>query len=89
MTAGPGRESVVFSDQTDDADHEPRPRTRPGGRNTDEFAVGCVVRHPRFGLGRVESIMRRASGAAARIAFPTAGTKTLILDYAPLERVDQ
>ncbi len=52
-----------------------------------EFPVGCIVRHPRFGLGRVESIMRRTSGSSARVAFPTAGTKTLILEHAPLERI--
>ncbi len=60
-----------------------------GDASTSAFPVGCIVRHPRFGLGRVEAILRRSSGSSARVAFPTAGTKTLILEYAPLQRVDQ
>jgi DNA helicase-2/ATP-dependent DNA helicase PcrA len=55
--------------------------------STAKFPVGSLVRHPTFGLGRVEAIMPRATGAAARIAFNSAGTKTLILEYARLERV--
>ena len=60
---------------------------RRSGGSSARFPVGSLVRHPTFGLGRVESIMPRASGAAARISFNTAGTKTLILEYAKLERV--
>ncbi|MCH8343302.1 MAG: UvrD-helicase domain-containing protein, partial [Planctomycetes bacterium] len=76
-------ESIVLSDQAGE-----------GARLDDErdgameFPVGSIVRHPKFGLGRVESIMPRAAGASARVAFPAAGTKTLILDFAPLERVE-
>jgi DNA helicase-2/ATP-dependent DNA helicase PcrA len=46
-----------------------------------------MVRHPTFGLGRVLSVSRRASGASARIDFTLVGTKTLILEYAKLEAV--
>ncbi len=86
-------DSVDFDDRADEADlrddaAEAWSRGRPGTANTEALPIGCIVRHPRFGLGRVESIMRRARGASARIAFPTAGTKTLILEYAPLERVE-
>jgi len=52
-----------------------------------EFPVGCIVRHPAYGLGRVEDVTPRARGASARVAFPTVGMKTLILEHAPLERV--
>jgi hypothetical protein len=45
------------------------------------------VRHPAYGLGRVEALTRRAGGASAVVTFPTAGTKTFILGRAPLERV--
>ncbi len=51
------------------------------------YPVGCIVRHAQYGLGRVEEITPRARGASARVAFPSAGTKTLILEHAPLERV--
>ncbi|MCI0675112.1 MAG: UvrD-helicase domain-containing protein [Phycisphaerales bacterium] len=55
---------------------------------TIEFPIGCLVRHPTFGLGRVELITPRASGASAQVAFNSVGRKTLILEYAKLQRVD-
>ncbi|MCH8261073.1 MAG: hypothetical protein IIC46_12810, partial [Planctomycetes bacterium] len=48
---------------------------------------GCVGRHTKFGLGRVEAVMPQVMGSKARVEFPTVGTKTLILEYAKLERV--
>jgi len=54
---------------------------------TIEFPVGSLVRHPKFGVGRVEAYTPRPSGSSARIVFQSVGTKTLILEYAKLERV--
>jgi len=53
----------------------------------DAFPVGCMVRHPRFGTGRVESIGKQGQATRARIAFAGLGVKTLIVEYANLERV--
>lgn len=49
--------------------------------------VGCRVRHPQFGVGKVQSI---SSGADARatVLFSQVGVKTLVLAYARLERVE-
>lgn len=49
---------------------------------------GTLVRHPTFGLGRVETVRRRPAGGSAQVMFRDVGTKTLILEYAPLEVVD-
>jgi DNA helicase II / ATP-dependent DNA helicase PcrA len=46
------------------------------------------VRHPKFGLGRIEIVTPRVSGSSAQVAFNSAGRKTLILEYAKLERVE-
>ncbi len=86
------RQSVVISDQgdlaaIDEPDAAERERRR-GGRGDRVFEVGCIVRHPKFGLGTVESIMHRASSSSARVNFRTVGVRTLVLDVAPLERVD-
>ncbi len=45
------------------------------------------VRHPQFGVGTIENI---SSGmdARAQIKFREAGMKTLVLQYARLERID-
>ncbi len=85
------RESVDFCDRAGDTSLDDIAERAVSVDAADgfvtEFPVGCIVRHPKFGLGRVEEITPRARGASARVAFPTAGVKTLILEHAPLERV--
>lgn len=52
------------------------------------FPVGCLVRHPQFGVGRVEHVVDRGAMSSARVAFRAVGLKTLVLSYARLERID-
>jgi DNA helicase-2/ATP-dependent DNA helicase PcrA len=52
-----------------------------------QFPVGCMVKHPLFGLGTVQAILPRGSVTSARVAFRTVGVKTLVLEYAKLVRV--
>lgn len=47
-------------------------------------SVGASVRHPQFGVGRVESVTPGAD-ARASIRFQQVGLKTLVLQYARLE----
>ncbi len=56
-------------------------------RQVDEFPPGTMVRHPSFGLGRVIAVNNVGSQTRARVEFNTAGVKTLVLQYARLERV--
>ena len=58
------------------------------GREAGLYPPGTLVRHPQFGLGRIIDIHPTGSHTRARIAFNTSGTKTLILQYARLERVE-
>lgn len=51
------------------------------------LVVGANVRHPQFGLGRIVNITS-GQDARAQIQFRQAGTKTLVLQYARLERAD-
>jgi DNA helicase-2/ATP-dependent DNA helicase PcrA len=55
---------------------------RAGGK----FPVGCTVRHPQFGVGKVVSVTG-GTNARAQIQFRDVGTKTLVLEYARLERI--
>jgi len=50
--------------------------------------TGRMVRHPRFGVGRVDAIVSRGSNPRVRILFRDAGPKTIVLGYAPLEPLD-
>ena len=52
------------------------------------FPVGSLVRHPQFGLGRVKEVTPMGAHTRAKVDFNTAGRKTLILQYARLERAD-
>ncbi len=62
--------------------------TKPTGealpRLTMEFIVGDRVRHKKFGEGRVTAI--KSSGQVT-VLFPFEGEKTLLIDYAPLEKI--
>lgn len=51
------------------------------------LAVGMLVRHPQFGIGRIAHISA-GQDARAQIQFRTAGSKTLVLAYARLERME-
>ncbi|MDX2114959.1 MAG: UvrD-helicase domain-containing protein [Planctomycetota bacterium] len=62
------------------------PRTR-APVDDPQFPAGCKVRHPQFGVGTVREVSGLGVNRRATIAFLQAGTKTLILQYAKLERV--
>ncbi|MHC5024357.1 MAG: ATP-dependent helicase [Planctomycetota bacterium] len=62
-------------------------RRSRAGVEASGLAVGCLVRHPKFGVGRVEAMMPRPVGSSARVSFQGVGVKTLILEYAKLERI--
>ncbi|MFG0257356.1 MAG: ATP-dependent helicase [Phycisphaerales bacterium JB043] len=49
---------------------------------------GLKVRHPRFGIGRVEAILSTGRTPRVRIAFRDVGVKTIVLGYAPLEPME-
>jgi len=55
-------------------------------KNGNEITLGTVVRHKRFGVGKVQRVLRRERGSTVTIDFPS-GTKHLVLEYANLEIV--
>lgn len=64
----------------DRSEFEPKPKS-----NTP-YPVGSIVRHPQFGLGEVKGFMAGAN-ARIKVHFKTGGEKTLVLEFARLERV--
>jgi DNA helicase-2/ATP-dependent DNA helicase PcrA len=79
----PSQEEDAFED----------PRYRGGGsaqrskaaREAGRYPPGTMVKHPQFGVGRVVQVSPMGAHTRAKIDFTTAGTKTLILQYARLE----
>jgi DNA helicase II / ATP-dependent DNA helicase PcrA len=52
-----------------------------------ELAAGDWVRHSHFGVGQVERLSGSGANARATVRFQQVGQKTLLLQYAHLERV--
>ncbi len=71
----------IDRDDPDAVDHDPLVESK------STFAIGSMVRHPQFGLGRIEELEGRGERARACVAFTQVGRKTLILKYARLQRV--
>jgi DNA helicase II / ATP-dependent DNA helicase PcrA len=63
-----------------------RPAAAPRPAAGAKFPVGSVVRHPQFGVGTVLTVTTGAN-ARAQIKFRDVGIKTLVLEYARLERI--
>ena len=99
-----GNEGVIVSDQADtlaawdDADQRPweerlAEARRHGkaqadsARASDKFPPGSLVKHPQFGVGQILDVVR-GPNARARVQFKNVGTKTLVLRFARLERLD-
>ncbi len=77
------------------------PLPRPAGGRWREVAIhesagagvhlglkdGDRVRHPKWGEGRIESIVGAGGDGLVTIDFPNVGQKMLMLKYAPLEKI--
>jgi DNA helicase-2/ATP-dependent DNA helicase PcrA len=63
-------------------------RRAPGLRAVPDLAVGDRVTHDAFGLGTVTATRGTGDQAQAEVDFGgTAGTKWLLLRYAPVEKL--
>jgi DNA helicase-2/ATP-dependent DNA helicase PcrA len=52
------------------------------------FRVGDRVVHDKWGEGVVTTLSRSKSGPEITVNFPGVGEKLLLLEYAPLRKVD-
>lgn len=66
---------------------EGRPTRSVAARQAELFPSGTKVRHPQFGIGEVLDVVAMGSITRATVRFNTHGRKTLILQYANLERL--
>jgi DNA helicase-2/ATP-dependent DNA helicase PcrA len=62
-------------------------RSRPTKRKEPEFVPGQLVRHKKFGLGRVKKYEDMGASSIVVVAFNTGQTKSLLLEYAGLSKV--
>jgi len=76
----------IDHDLTRDDEHRERARDQQQ-RLASEFRRGQLVKHPKFGMGRITEISDIGQHTRAVIEFNQAGRKTLILQYAKLEAV--
>ncbi len=58
------------------------------GTITDQvFNLGERVRHSKWGIGTIVDLSGKGDSAEVKVAFPDLGIKTLLVIYAPLEKV--
>jgi DNA helicase-2/ATP-dependent DNA helicase PcrA len=76
--------------------HPKRPQGLPSERSISDggspvadakFRRGVLVRHPMFGVGRVEDYIENGESSRAVIEFRKVGRKTLVLAFAKLELI--
>lgn len=63
------------------------PAKKPGGRQIPNLTPGDRVTHDQFGLGTVVSVDGVAEKTKVKIDFGSGGEKTLLLTYAPIEKL--
>ncbi|MER6825942.1 DNA helicase PcrA [Streptosporangium sp. NPDC000563] len=68
-------------------DSRPAPARKPGGRQIPNLTPGDRITHDQFGLGTVVSVDGVAEKTKVKIDFGGGGEKTLLLAYAPLEKL--
>jgi DNA helicase-2/ATP-dependent DNA helicase PcrA len=64
-----------------------RPSVAPEAAPSGKFRIGQMVRHGRFGIGRIADITDAGSNTRVIVQFNAAGRKVLILEHANLEPV--
>ncbi len=64
----------------------PRTVLRKRDAGSGEFEVGAMIRHARFGLGRVEGYEGSGETCKVTILFESSGIKKMALKYAKLEK---
>ena len=57
-------------------------------QQTTQFAIGQLIRHKKFGLGRVKKFVDMGPNSVVEIKFNAGQTKTLMLKYANLEKIE-
>ena len=57
--------------------------------SNDSLAVGSVIEHQRFGIGRVLNIEGTGENKKATVEFRVAGTKQLLLKFAKYKVIQQ
>ena len=64
------------------------PSAFDGDGLAEQFAPGTMVRHAQFGTGIIETFTPRRGAHSVTVRFKALGRKTLVLEYARLQRVD-
>ncbi|WP_433251820.1 DNA helicase PcrA [Streptosporangium sp. CA-135522] len=83
----PGKNAWSAAAGSSRRESRPAPARKPGGRPIPNLTPGDRVTHDAFGLGTVVSVDGVAEKTKVKIDFGSGGEKTLLLAYAPLEKL--
>ena len=77
----------AWSAATSRRDSRPAPAKKPGGKQIPNLSPGDRVTHDSFGLGTVVSVDGMAEKTKVKVDFGSSGEKTLLLNYANLDKL--
>jgi DNA helicase II / ATP-dependent DNA helicase PcrA len=77
----------AWSAATSRRDSRPAPAKKPGGKPVPNLSPGDRVTHDSFGLGTVVSVDGIAEKTKVKVDFGSSGEKTLLLNYAKLDKL--
>lgn len=61
--------------------------TKDNGLNIADFAVGDMISHDQYGLGKVTDAQDKGRNSVITVDFGSAGVKRLMLRVAPIEKL--
>lgn len=77
--------SVPFANRPNFVNVKNAKPKNPTGSDVSGIQIGAVIKHERFGIGKVTSLDGDASSRKATVQFENAGTKQLLLKFARFE----
>ena len=75
-------------DRDDDFDIDDRDDYESSSQTVPRFKKGQLVRHEKFGLGRIKEFLDMGENSVVTIKFNSGQTKSLVVKYANLSEVD-
>jgi len=81
-------EQVRHDDIDDDIDLDDDNDYDTSSQDVPRFKKGQLVRHEKFGLGRIKDFVDMGENSVVVVKFNSGQTKTLMLKYANLSDVD-
>ena len=86
-TSGSSDSDCNYSNSPNTSSYSSSPRKPRVSTSNAEFRAGEVVKHSKFGIGKVKEYIELGENSVITVAFKSGQTKTLVKKYAKLEKI--